>query len=770
MPLAKYPVTASLASATRRFAPLATVAYVVIAAAELQPERGTQALWLGLVAMGVGVWAMKMKSGLGRAIGWGLAMAVASLGCPTGVSPLLDGCGAVGVLVSTIGCCLAIARVRTGERFGSFGAVPVGWRSIGPTIAALLIPWSVAVAATVASGRGKPALWASHPRAWTWVAMLATAVVLVATIERTLSRRHFELGIAERMRSARVVLWIELAGSSLIALFVRGNPDGVVRLSLAVAGCAAAATALYPDAIAVARVARRVVGLALVGGGIALLGASAVEGEAAGAWIVTLVTALACLCSSRASSRVEASLRPSGGAWLDAFDVACEKALHADPREAVRGALSALRAPLGLAGPSPELWTFGPSRVTSVDAAGYAHEREAELPPTLISIALAEPYAALRAEALEALEVRRPEVRPLCTWMRDRGALLAITVACDGEIEGALVLPRGPRRELVTLEEIVAARRVADRIAMATRAHATELRLLAHAQASIRSAEAAEDRAQRLEHDRALEQHRSVLATERLARPATVGIYAAASRMALEALERRTRVGAPIAVVAAGGVDPIPYLARAHLAGMRAKGPFVLVDATSAREHDLARWVDPQRSPLALADCGILVLLDVGALPLEVQRLVARACAEARTPWERPDRLDVQLAITSLSEPSDLAAAGRLDSALEVRLGEAASTPVVLPRLQERPDDFRAVLTDRLAREGLRARGRPVGIEPAAYVRLAEYPFPGDDAELAVAVRRLVAECKTDTVRVADLEALDVPRFGSSRRKDPLSA
>ncbi|HXX70592.1 MAG TPA: hypothetical protein VEK07_25640 [Polyangiaceae bacterium] len=773
MVLAKRSAAVALSSSTRRFAPLATVLYAVVAAVAFERGRDTGALWAGLAALGAGILALRRSSGLGRAVGWGLAMAIASLGVPSGASRLLDACAATGVLASAVGACVAMARLPSGDRLTALGA-----GSAAPTIGALVVAWSAAIVSSVGAPGGRLVWLTHHPRAWTWAALLVTVVALVARAERTRKRGRLELGVPERMLAARMLLSIELAGAVLVAAFVAGPPEGVARVSLALAACVTAGAALHPDAIAVARTARRAVGLALVGGSIALIGAVAVEGRAAGAWAITLATALACLWWGAASSRIELFFQPSRGAWLEAFDAAKVKALHADPRQAVQGALLALRAPLAVAGPSPELWTFAPSRAAWVDAAGYAHERDAELPETLVPIALAEPYGALRAEALEALEVRRAELRPLCSWMKDRGAILAMIVACEDEVEGVLVLPRGPRREPLTLEEIVAAKAVADRVAFACRARGTELRLLARAQESIRAAAKSEDRADRLEHDRDLDAHRSILATERLARPATVGIYATESRMALEALERRTRGGAPIAVVAAAGVDAVPYLARAHLAGSRARGPFVLVEGASPREHDLARWTDPLRSPLALSDRGLLVLLDVGALPVDVQRLVAQACAESRAPWARPDRLDVQLALTSACELGDLAASGRLDPALEVRLADAAAEPVTLPRLLERPEDFRAILTDRLAREGLRVRGLPVGIAPAAYARLAEYAFPGDDAELTSMVQRLVAECKTDTVCVADLDALCLPppnfqgseRTDSSLRKDPLSA
>jgi DNA-binding NtrC family response regulator len=77
----------------------------------------------------------------------------------------------------------------------------------------------------------------------------------------------------------------------------------------------------------------------------------------------------------------------------------------------------------------------------------------------------------------------------------------------------------------------------------------------------------------------------------------------------------------------------------------------------------------------------------------------------------------------------------------------------------------------------MRTAGKPFGIEPSAYTQLADYEFPGDVAELWVLIERLVAGCRGDTVRVADVELLRLGgparRSGVSGghvRKDPISA
>ena len=115
---------------------------------------------------------------------------------------------------------------------------------------------------------------------------------------------------------------------------------------------------------------------------------------------------------------IEEPLRPARGAWLDAVSAAHEALLRTDPDEAVREALVALHAPAGLSAPSPELWTFDPILVTTVDAAGYPHGGEGGvIPEGMVATAGSEPEAILRAEVLEALSVRRPELRPFARWM-----------------------------------------------------------------------------------------------------------------------------------------------------------------------------------------------------------------------------------------------------------------------------------------------------------------------------------------------------------------
>jgi DNA-binding NtrC family response regulator len=247
-----------------------------------------------------------------------------------------------------------------------------------------------------------------------------------------------------------------------------------------------------------------------------------------------------------------------------------------------------------------------------------------------------------------------------------------------------------------------------------------------------------------------------MLATTRLARPATVGIYSATARFAFDALERRIQNDAPAVIVARAGIDPVPYLARAHLSGPRKEAPLVVVDGTSSREHDLERWRDERTSPIALADGGLLVLVDGAALPRDIQVLVARTLTERRPPWERATPLDIGAALTSTTAPATLVEGGLLTPELYARFEDAK--PIELSGLHERSEDLFSIVADRLAREGLRVRGRPIGIDAAAFARLVEHPFEGEDHELAAIVTRLVLHARGDVVRVADVDAIGLTK------------
>jgi hypothetical protein len=529
--------------------------------------------------------------------------------------------------------------------------------------------------------------------------------------------------------------------------------DAAIALGGAAAASLAVRVAASSDALRLARIGRRVLTLIVFGGPVVALTSMVASGRSAGAALALGVLAVLVGALAR---HLEEPFLPVRGVLLDALADARDATREREARAAIAHALVCLRdaAAIGLgptAAPSPELWLLHPTRVMTVNAAGYLQERPAKLPHDVFDVALGEPHATLRTSVLRALEVRRPDLRPLLAWLEQREALFATVIAEGDEPDGLLVVPAGARTIDLTLEEAAAAKALADGFVAVAQAASARVRHLEREHELGARVDALDDENAKLRHALDLETGRHALAAARLARPATVGIYSASSRMAYEALERRIGKEAPTVIVARAGVDPVPYVARAHLAGPRKDGPLVVVDGTSSREHELDRWIDEHTSPLALADRGLLFLVDGAALPRDVQLVIARAIAERRAPWERSNALDVALALSATRPVRDLLEA-ELAPELAARFEDG--DPIVLPGLRARSEDLRSIVADRLAREGLRVRGRPVGLDVGAFARLVEHPFPGEDAELAAVVTRLVASARDDVVHAADVDAL----------------
>lgn len=541
---------------------------------------------------------------------------------------------------------------------------------------------------------------------------------------------------------------------AMVLAFTSVRADAATALGFAGACSAIVRFARTRDPLLLAKRGRRILTLAIFGGPVVLLAAIASGGHAQEGRGIAMLIALAALMIGALAKYLEEPLLPAKGRLLDALAHATRAIHDRNPRAAIAAALAHLRDAAGHPSESPQLWMLHPPHVFTIDAAGYLREHEAEFPASLLEIASGEPHGIVRPEVLRALEVRRADLRPLLRWLDDRGALFAAVVAdVEGEsAEGVLIVPAGLRSESLTLEEARASKLFADAFVAACQAKGTIERHLAREQALTAKLESFDDELAALKHAAALDAARHELASARLARPATIGIYSAESRMAYEALERRIQNGASVVLLARAGIDPVPLIARGHLAGPRKDRPLVIVDGTSSREHDVDRWCDKRLSPLALADQGLLVLLDGAALPLDVQSLIARTLVERRPPWEQATPLDVTVALSTTIPLETLVEEGLLAPTFYARFQDAS--PIALPGLRERAEDLFSIVADRLAREGLRVRGRPLGIHAAAFARLVEHPFEGEDAELSAIVTRLVAHAKGDVIEARDIDAL----------------
>ncbi len=574
------------------------------------------------------------------------------------------------------------------------------------------------------------------------------------------------LGFVRRLELAARVRTLACAGLPFLAmgllplLATRLELGDATMILLSLASAILVRLARQDDALRLAHRSRRALTLVVFGGPVVGLAALAGDGHAIGGLggaSAVIMWSLAALLVGGAASMLEEVFLPERGLLLGALARARDAAVSQDFREAMAQSLEHVRrvCSIGLGPtvtPSPELWLFDPARVLSVDAAGYLREHTGELPTGLVDLALAEPHKTVRTSVLRALEVKRPDLRPMLAWLEQRNALFATVIAATSEPEGLLVVPRGARESDVSLDELRSAEQLANVFVAAVQASSATERHLDRERGLQRRLQQHEDTLRGVRHASRLDAERVTRITERLGRTASTGLYSPASRMAFEALERRLEQASPCFLHAPYGVDAAPFVARAHVLGPKRSRPFVIVDGTSTEEHDAARWTDPTQSPLALAGDGLLCVLDCAALPLNVQTILARALAHQRAPWDRTLELRLQLVVTAARSVESLVAEGQLAPQLAEQF--ANGEPIMLPRLRDRPEDLRSILADRLAREGLRVRGRPVGIEPAAYAKLIEHSFDGEDAELAAIVTRLVAKLEGDVVRERDVAAL----------------
>jgi hypothetical protein len=684
-----------------------------------------------------------------RAAHFGATLWVAArLGTPGRAA--YDAVANLGTGIASVGALVALARLPSR---GGMLAPPSSTRSLDAAAFAGLL-WGIAVALP-----GTRALVAStevllDPLAIdyaTTTASIGSLLVLVAASFRLRVERRLEIGVVDRVAGALALSSTALCVSIPAAAADIGSPDRVLPLGVLAAALATTWTATTREPTTVSITLRGVLAVMILGVPVALFAAILVRAFPAHAALISLAGSVLAVAVGVIARDVARPLGPEQSRWLEAIEEAARGAMQPDPDAAIRAALEALRVTAREGGAKPELWRASPEEVLTVDVAGYLHVAKAKCPERLYALAEGEPERTLTADVLRALEVRRPEVRPLLAWFESRGAFSATVVLDEDGPLGFLLLPRGRRTKPLTLEEARAARLLTDRISAllavsSALARSRERELRAASRATYLDGER-----ERLERIIALGAGRHQSFSELVARPVRRAAYSPAARFAIDHVERLGKVGGPIALVAPPGVDAAAWAAIAHLSGPNPGGPLVIVDGAAGAEHDEAKWQDPERSPLSLADGGTLVVLDVAALPATVQEHIARSLGR-RAVDGVPSNVPPANLVVSLRWPSDeLVSRGRLSRSLAARLG---TNQAELPPLSSRAEDLRALVLDRLAAAGVRGRGTPLGIDPAALAALLEHAWPGNDAELRDVLVRAAEVAQGPTVTVADLRAI----------------
>ncbi len=684
-----------------------------------------------------------------RAVAWGAALWLSARSGPVG-SPAFDAIANLGTGTALVGCLFALARID--KTSGILKPSPATESLDAVIFTAFLFGIATAIPATRAL---LPPQWLRlDPLAIdyaTTAAGIAGLLVLVAATWRLRVLRRLELGVGDRAAGALALAHTALAIAVPAAVFDVAPPDRILPVAVVVAAVLCSWTATTPEPTTVSAALRGILAVLLLGVPTLLIAGLLVRAVPDQGGPIVLGASLLCIVVGLVARAVARPLGPEQSRWLSAIHTATQDALLPEPDEAIRSALVALTRAAPTPNAKPELWRNDPPEVLSVDVAGYLHVDKVEAPAKLYELALSEPERTVRAEVLRAVQVRRPDVRSLLGWFDSRAAFCATVVSDDDGPIGFILLPKGSRRSPMTLEEARAARNLADRLSALLSVSSALARSRERELAATARADAIDDERQRLEHIILTSATRNRAAPELLARRLTATAHGPSARSTLEQLERIGRLNGPLILQAELGVEALSWAAVAHLASPRCDGPFLVLDGTSALEHDLSRWKSPETSPLALADGGTLVALELAALPLEVQDSIAQTLSARSSSKHSSNVFPVSLCAVLEQRPDALVSSGKLSKALSRWLGDVI---VTIPPLRDRAEDLRSLVLAQLTRLGLRHTGEPMGIEPAALRILTEHTWPGNEQELGSVLTLAVQKSSGQTLRASDLAAV----------------
>ena len=203
-------------------------------------------------------------------------------------------------------------------------------------------------------------------------------------------------------------------------------------------------------------------------------------------------------------------------------------------------------------------------------------------------------------------------------------------------------------------------------------------------------------------------------------------------------------------------------VARAlHRLGRRRGGPFVAVDCGTAQqallEADLFGRVagggEPARTgAFVQANRGVLLLDEIGDLPLDLQPKVLRALQDrAVRPvgGSTPVSFDARVVCATSRDLATAVDDGRFREDLLLRIDVVR---LELPPLRARAGDVLLLAQDSIRRlHAKRPDSAVTGISPPAAEKLLAYPWPGNVRELQHCIERAVTLARYDQIMVDDL-------------------
>jgi DNA-binding NtrC family response regulator len=244
-------------------------------------------------------------------------------------------------------------------------------------------------------------------------------------------------------------------------------------------------------------------------------------------------------------------------------------------------------------------------------------------------------------------------------------------------------------------------------------------------------------------------------------------------RAALAVAAKAARNRLPILIIGEPGTGKETFARSIHAASLRARGPLITVDckavAANIIDSELFGHVagafpgafSEKVGKMVEANCGTLLLDEVGALPKETQERIDRVLATGEV---RPvgcngsNSVDVRVIATSSRPlPDDF------DTGLRDRL---TATTVTLPPLRERSSDIPSIARHLLARFSQDGLLKPMSLGNDALAVLMRYGWPGNVRQLAGVLFRAGLQCDGGALTAEHFPHIAIQSRFSGRRTD----
>jgi len=231
----------------------------------------------------------------------------------------------------------------------------------------------------------------------------------------------------------------------------------------------------------------------------------------------------------------------------------------------------------------------------------------------------------------------------------------------------------------------------------------------------------------------------------------------------LRLLERVAPSDAPVLILGENGTGKSLFARCLHEASLRAKGPFITLNAGGFSEslleselfgHVKGAFTDARQDRegrFELADGGTLFLDEIGNAPASLQAKLLRVLETGefeRVGSSRTQRVDVRFLSATNADLEGEVAAGRFRRDLFFRLN---TVELRIPPLRERREDIPLLAAHFLARCARKYRKHVGGFEESALRILEQHPWPGNVRELDHAIERAVLMASGSSISPADL-------------------